>query len=124
MTKAVWFDIPVADMDRAITFYEALTCQSLRREQMGPGMETALFAAEEDGSGSGGCLFASPDDQPSHHGSRVYFDANPKMDDWLARVEPAGGRILVAKTPVPEVGGVFAYIEDSEGNRVGLRADA
>ena len=122
MIKAVWFDIPVADMNRAIKFYEALTCQALRREQMGPGMETALFPAEEDGSG--GCLFASPDDQPSHYGSRVYFDSNPKIDDWLARVEPAGGKILVGKTAVPEVGGVFAYIEDSEGNRVGLRADA
>jgi predicted enzyme related to lactoylglutathione lyase len=36
-------------------------------------------------------------------------------------VEPAGGKIAVGKTPIPNRG-FFAYIIDSEGNRVGLHA--
>lgn len=66
----------------------------------------------------------APEDEPSHFGSRVYFDANPSLDAWLAKVQPAGGRVLVGKTPIGGDRGYFAYIEDSEGNRVGLNASA
>jgi predicted enzyme related to lactoylglutathione lyase len=122
MTRVVWFDIPVADMTRAIGFYEALTGVELIRLPMGEGKETAVFPG--DGDGSAGCLFSAPEDEPSHFGSRVYFDAGPSIDAWLARVEPAGGRILVGRTEIGGGRGVFAYIEDSEGNRVGLNAPA
>nr|WP_232666976.1 VOC family protein [Pseudonocardia sp. TRM90224] len=115
----MWFDIPVADMDRAIAFYRALTGQELTRLPVGEGKETALFPTED--GGSAGCLFAAPEDEPSLFGSRVYFDAGPRLDDWLSRVGPAGGRILVDKTPIGN-NGYYAYIEDSEGNRVGLNA--
>jgi uncharacterized protein len=116
----VWFDIPVSDMGRAIKFYEALTGQTLKRMGVGPGKETALFeAGEGDVSGS---LFFAPEDKPSLYGSRVYLNAEPSLDTWLARVEPAGGKILVGKTPIPPDRGVFAYILDTEGNRVGLHA--
>jgi uncharacterized protein len=120
VVRAVWFDIPVADMSRAIAFYRALTGEELIRLPVGEERETALFPG--DGDGAAGCLFAAPEDEPSHIGSRVYLDADPSIDAWLERVEPAGGRILLPKTPVPQVGGHYAYIEDSEGNRVGLRS--
>ena len=122
MSTVVWFDIPVADMTRAIAFYEALTAEKLVRLPVGPGKETAIFAAE--GGGAAGCLFAAPEDEPSHFGSRVYFDASPSIDEWLARVEPAGGRILVPKTEITGGRGVYAYVEDSEGNRIGLNSPA
>ncbi|WP_019179873.1 VOC family protein [Microbacterium yannicii] len=120
MSRVVWFDIPVTDMTRAIAFYEALTGDRLIRLPVGEGKETAVFAAEE--GGAAGCLFAAPEDEPSHFGSRVYFDAGPSLDRWLERVESAGGRILVPKTEIGGGRGVFAYIEDSEGNRVGLNS--
>jgi uncharacterized protein len=122
MATVVWFDIPVSDMGRAIDFYQALTEQELTRLPVGEDQETALFASGD--RGSAGCLFAAPEDQPSHYGSRVYFDANPSIGEWLSRVEPAGGRILVGRTPVGGERGYYAYIEDTEGNRVGLHADA
>lgn len=121
MAKVVWFDIPVLDMERAITFYEKLTGQSLTRLSVGPNKETALFAAD-DADGSAGCLFSAPEDRPSHEGSRVYFQANPTLDEWLSRVEPAGGQILVGRTAIGGDRGYFAYIQDSEGNRIGLNA--
>lgn len=40
---------------------------------------------------------SSREDRPSHHGSRVYYDADPSIDEWLARAESAGGRVLVGK---------------------------
>ena len=43
MTHTVaWFDIPVADMARAIAFYESLTGQTLTRLPVGEQEETAL----------------------------------------------------------------------------------
>ena len=122
-STAAWFDIPVTDMGRAIRFYEALTGQTLTRLPVSAGVETALFDAGEAGDVSG-CLFSSPDDKPSFYGSRIYLNANPSIDSWLGRVEPAGGKIVVPKTPIPGNRGVFAYIIDSEGNRVGLHAKA
>ena len=110
------FDIPVSDMARAVRFYEHVTSQKLKRLPVGEDRETALFEAD-------GCLFRSPEDKPSHYGSRVYFfNAESGIDDWLSRVEAAGGRTLVPKTPIDEEHGFFAYFEDTEGNRVGLHA--
>lgn len=122
MSRVVWFDIPVSDMTRAIAFYEALTGDRLMRLPVGPEKETAIFAADD--GGAAGCLFLAPEDEPSHLGSRVYFDANPSIDEWIARAEAAGGGILVPKTEIGGGRGVFAYIEDSEGNRIGLNAQA
>jgi predicted enzyme related to lactoylglutathione lyase len=109
----VWFDIPVKDMGRALAFYERITGQKLRRMAVGPEKETALFESD-------GCLFRAPEDEPSHLGSRVYFNAVPSVDEWLRRIEAAGGKVLVPRTPIGENRGFFAYFEDSEGNRVGL----
>jgi uncharacterized protein len=110
-TVASWFDIPVSDMTRAVTFYEQVTRQKLKRMPVGEGKETALFDAD-------GCLFLAPEDKPSHFGSRVYFYADSGVEDWLSRVEAAGGKTLVPKTPIGGGRGVFAYFEDTEGNRV------
>lgn len=123
MHNVVWFDIPVTDMGRAIAFYAALTGRPLQRLPVGPDRETALFGTDSEDTVSG-CLFQSPEDRPSHYGSRVYLNANPSIEEWLARVEPAGGKILLGKTPIAGGRGFFAYIEDTEGNRVGLNAAA
>jgi predicted enzyme related to lactoylglutathione lyase len=115
----VWFDIPVADMDRAIRFYEAVTQSEMKRLMMENGDETALFASHD--GGVTGSLYKSPTDKPSEFGSRVYLNAEPSIDDWIERIKSAGGRIAIEKTKIPGHG-YFAYFIDSEGNRVGLNA--
>jgi predicted enzyme related to lactoylglutathione lyase len=37
-------------------------------------------------------------------------------------VEPAGGKISLPRTALPEGMGFYAHILDTEGNRVGLHA--
>lgn len=114
MKKLVsWFDIPVSNMARAVAFYEQVTGQKLKRLRVSGDKETALFESD-------GCLFLAPEDKPSHYGSRVYLHAETGIEDWLSRVEAAGGRTLVPKAPIGSGMGYFAYFEDSEGNRVGL----
>jgi uncharacterized protein len=117
-----WFEIPVLDLDRAQTFYETLFDAPLRREQMGPNA-MAVFPYEK--YGVGGCLVAGEDGvHPSTDGAVVYLNAEPSLNNVLARVEAAGGRVSLPRTELPEGMGCFAHITDSEGNRVGLHAPA
>jgi len=48
--------------------------------------------------------------------------AGPSLDVAVARVEAAGGRVLVPKVVLPGDMGCFVQIADTEGNRVGLHA--
>ena len=95
------FDIPVSDMTRAMSFYEHVTVT-----------ETHAYARwrEQGNSVVRGrrILFLAPEDKPSHFGSRVYFNADSGVDDWLSRVEAAGGKTLVARTPIGSGHGFFA----------------
>lgn len=117
-----WFELPVVDLDRAQRFYETVLDASLDRSPMGPDTTLAVFPYVR-GEGTGGCLFAGAHaPKPSSEGAVVYLDAGPSLDATLARVEGAGGRILVPRTELPEGMGAFAQIADSEGNRVGLHA--
>ena len=50
-----WFEIPVADMDRAQTFYESVLARKLRREDFG-GITLTVFPYDEPATG--GCLQA------------------------------------------------------------------
>jgi len=42
-----WFEIPVADLDRAQRFYETLLARTMRREQMVGPQSLAVFACED-----------------------------------------------------------------------------
>ncbi len=117
-----WFEIPVADMARAMRFYQTLTGTALRREAYGgPGEEMAVFEMSDE-NGVSGALLCSPQVQPAAQGTMVYLNAGPSIQAWLDRVVAAGGSIVVGKTALPPGMGYFAHIVDSEGNRVGLHA--
>jgi predicted enzyme related to lactoylglutathione lyase len=118
-THAVnWFEIPAADMTRAVKFYETIFAVSLRREMIGD--ELAIFPSDE--AGVGGCVMHSANSQPSADGTVVYLNAEPSIDTVLDRVAKSGGKIVVPKTALPPGMGFFAHIMDTEGNRVGLHA--
>jgi uncharacterized protein len=119
-----WFEIPVADLTRAIKFYETMMGRTIKREAFGPpGDEMGIFEMGDD-KAIIGALLSSPNAKPSADGSTVYLNAEPSIDAWLGRVEKAGGQIIVPKTALPPGMGFFAQIIDSEGNRVGLHAQA
>lgn len=117
-----WFEIPVADLTRAMAFYGAVTGRTMQREAFGlPGEEMATFTTEHEDALKG-CLQLSPHAKPASVGTLVYLNAAPSLDVWLDRVEKAGGSITVPKTALPPGMGFFAHMIDSEGNRVGLHA--
>lgn len=117
-----WFEIPARDLGRAQTFYEQLLGRPLRRETM-DGSELALFAS--DAHGVGGCLVSGGDaPRPADGGTRVYLNAEPSLDAALSRVAAAGGRVVLPKTLLPGDMGAYALVADTEGNIVGLHAQA
>ena len=119
-----WFEIPVADMDRAIRFYETASASKLRRESFGgPGQELAVFAVKDEAAVKG-ALIRAPHATPSAQGAIVYLNAAPAIDAWLERAQRAGGKVLLGKTALPDGMGFFAHVMDTEGNRVGLHAMA
>lgn len=122
MTNAVaWFEIPAQDIDRAQRFYETLLAAPLQREAAGP-QTTLAVLPYQPGQGVGGCLMAGPGMVPGQGGSLVYLAVGPTLDDALARLDGAGGRVVTPKVTLPDGMGVYAHIADSEGNRVGLHA--
>lgn len=116
--RAVWFEIPVVDLDRAAAFYEQLFDESLKREQMGPSEAIAVFPY--DGTGVSGCLMLGPNARPAAQGTLVYLNADAGLDTLLSRVEAAGGKVALPPVTLPEGMGRFAHILDTEGNLVGL----
>ena len=116
-SRVVWFEIPAADIDRACRFYETVLATSLKRGQFGP--ET-LGVFPYEAPAVSGCISLIQGHQPSTAGTVVYLNADPDLDAALARVSPAGGKVVVPKTALPPGMGHYARIQDTEGNLVGL----
>ena len=120
-----WFEIPTANMDRAIGFYEKVLGLKLERHQIGT-LDMAWFPWLEDKPGSPGSLVHHPEYyKPSTDGVVIYLTAHSgDLNNELSRVEEAGGKILQPKTQISEDYGYMALIIDSEGNRVALHSRA
>jgi uncharacterized protein len=123
MKKTIsWFEIPAIDLNRATAFYEQILATTLNRGDMGP-TSLAVFPYDREHS-TGGTLITGPGFKPSTEGAVVYLNANPSLDAVLARVLPAGGKVVLPRTELPPGMGAFAHFVDTEGNRVGIHADA
>jgi predicted enzyme related to lactoylglutathione lyase len=121
MTHAVhWFEIFVSDIDRAARFYEDVLQVQLRRE-MEDSRPMAIFASAVK-EGVGGALVRQKGREPTENGVLVYLDADRKLDASLARVEQAGGKVVMPKTDIGPPG-FIALVRDTEGNVVGLHSE-
>jgi len=114
-----WFEIPAADLDRAVHFYETILSVKFRREPMGP-MELAIFPYTAPATG--GALAKGEQFKPHEKGALVYLTAEPNLAAVTSRVEAAGGEVLMPPVTIPGDRGVFTWIRDTEGNTVGLHA--
>ena len=118
-SRVTWFEIPVADFERAAAFYERILALTLKRGDFGPDRLGVFPYAEPAISG---CIIKGDRYMPGRDGVAIYLNADPLLDEVLARVEPAGGKISLPRTALPEGMGFYAHILDTEGNRVGLHA--
>ncbi len=117
--RAVWVDLPVTDLDRAIRFYSTVLGLAVTKES-GPGFTFGLLP---HGDGEvGGCLVVpGPEDGPSKTGPLVYLNAEGRLAQAVEAAAAQGGQVL---QPIHPIGphGSRAVVLDSEGNRLALHA--
>jgi predicted enzyme related to lactoylglutathione lyase len=120
MGKVVHFEIPFDDKARAMEFYSS--CFGWQLADM-PEMQYVMASTtdvdaqqmpKEPGAINGG-LFQRPAEAPH---PCIYVDV-PSIDEALAKVQSAGGKVVTPNTPIPGMG-AFARIADTEGNVIGL----
>ena len=120
MNAVNWFEIPVSNMDRAATFYNAVLETEVQINQMGP-MTMGWFPWKEGAPGSAGSLVQGEGAVPSQTGSLVYFSCGNDLQPTLDRVVANGGAVMMPKTSIGEFG-FIARFEDTEGNMVALHS--
>ena len=116
-----WFEIPVTDFERAKSFYEKVLdakMETMSMEEMG--MTMAFFPADWE-NGTGGGIAFGPGYEPSSNGALVYLNGGDDLAIPLARVEGAGGKVVLPKTSIGE-NGFMAHFVDSEGNKVAFHS--
>ena len=118
VNRAVWFDIPCADLDRAAEFYRSvLGCEVFKEE-----FDGTSFCVLEHEQGNGGCLIEAASEPTETGGILVYMNVDGRIHDAVANVEPHGGKVVQA---VHGIGphGFRAIVVDSEGNRLALHSN-
>jgi len=124
MTKHAidWFEIPTADYERAIAFYEAIFQFKMHSMELANRLRMAMFPVDP-AQAVGGALCHHPDYYtPAQNGTLVYLNADPDLAVVLGRVQKAGGKVTVPKTQISPEHGYMAVFLDSEGNRVALHS--
>jgi uncharacterized protein len=115
--RAVWFDIPVADLDRAAAFYRAVLGIAVQKHEF----DGFSFCVLDHQDGNGGCLVQGAQEVTGTSGILLYMNAEGRIRDALSHVEAQGGRVV---EPCKSIGphGFRAVVLDSEGNRIALHS--
>jgi predicted enzyme related to lactoylglutathione lyase len=120
MDKVVHFEIPADNLDRAKKFYQSLFgWQITDIPEMNYTIVNTVPVDEnnmpkEPGAINGGML------KRNHAGEQPVIVINvSSVDEYLKKVEKAGGKTVMPKVQVGEMG-LYARVTDTEGNVIGL----
>ena len=112
----VWADIPVTDMGRARAFYAAVLQAEIPLMEGADG-SVALLPMEP---GDAGADLVLGERKPTSDGATVYLGAKGDPQGMIDRAVAAGGKVLSPLADMGEMIGSIGFIEDSEGNRIGV----
>jgi len=104
------------DLSASKAFYETVFLWSFEARE---GWGEFLFFQPPEGIGG---MFKQKPEGISERGPIVHMKCTD-IDDTLGRIERAGGKIIIPKTPKSSErsgDGAFALAEDNVGNRIGL----
>jgi predicted enzyme related to lactoylglutathione lyase len=114
-----WFDLNVANLDRAKKFYETVFNLTLTDLPIEWGKQS-LFPFNHESPNISGALVEKADFVSSSNNTVIYFET----EDCLAeekRIEQSGGKVVQPKMNIGEFGFISIFI-DTEGNTVGLHS--
>jgi len=116
VNRAVWFDIPVADLDRAAKFYREVLGIGVHKETYGE----FSFCVLDHQDGNGGCLVLNKEEIAAG-GVLIYLNVNERIRDAESKVLPNGGSVIQSTHAIGPHG-FRAVVLDSEGNRIALHS--
>ena len=109
----IWFEINVADLDRAKKFYDHVLQTNIRKEEMEGYPPMGIIPDE----GVNGALVEDEEyEAPEHSSVMLYFDGSSGINPYLERVEGAGGEVVVPRSSVNESVGSWAAFSDLDVN--------
>ena len=91
-----WFELPAINFGRAVKFYSEVLAAELQQFDHGP-IKMAFFPHAQEGVG--GAIACGEGYKPQAEGPIIYFNGGDDLSTPLARVEPAGGKVVMPKQP-------------------------
>lgn len=116
--NAVWVEVPVKDIERAVKFYSTIFEMSaeIRTEE---GVRRSANLVPSDHAGIGASLTETANFEPSDKGPLVYIHAEGAIDETLEKIKAAGGSSVAQKTSMGPAG-FYGLFKDTEGNLLAL----
>jgi hypothetical protein len=114
-----WFEIPVANFERARRFYSTIYDNEMLSADIGKN-KFGFFPVQH--GHIGGAIIYGEGHEPSTKGTLVYLNGGEDLNTIYNRIEAAGGQGLQQKTAISPEHGYFALFLDTEGNRVALHS--
>ena len=111
----IWTEIPVLDLDRAMTFYNSVFETELKKMDSEENA-FAMFPTSNDGGIAGHLYPGKPAAKGT--GPTIHLASPDKVEDALERVRQAGGEVVSDVITIPP--GRFAYCLDPDGNSISL----
>jgi len=116
--QIVWVDIPVTNLDRAISFYTAVLGAEVTKQEF----EQFKFGLLPHANTSvSGCLVESPAEHIAEFGPLIYLNVEGRIDDAVAKAKGFDVEVMEEKFQMGEHG-YRAVLRDSEGNRIALHS--
>ena len=113
------FEIPADDVERASKFYTEVfewKMQKLANPEDPSKDYWFIDTKDENGNkGIGGGLMKR---QAPEHSVTNYVTVT-SVDDYASKIEEAGGKVIMPKTEIPEMGFILVFL-DTENNMFGL----
>ena len=114
MPRVIHFEYHCDDVDRAVKFYSEVFGWEITKWD-GPEPYWLVKTGEEGQPGINGGFMKRRDPAGA-----VYNTIDvPSVDDFVRKIEKAGGEIVLPRMAVPGVGWL-AYFKDTEGNVSGI----
>ena len=124
MSAVIWFEIWVADLERAEAFYSALLGWTFRPfDDYDP--VNYHIVATPDGT-LGGALVRTAAPVPRGEGGMgtVVYAAVDDLEAAVSQARSLGGSLIQAPRVIGSADGWFAIVGDPDGNRLGLWSEA
>jgi predicted enzyme related to lactoylglutathione lyase len=115
-----WFEIPVVDFNRAVSFYKAILGLEIKETEMF-GTRMAFFP--NDGTNVSGAIVQGDDYKPSQDGVIAYLNGGNDLQSVLDNVENNNGKVIVPKTQISPEMGYFGMFIDTEGNKMAVHSN-